>query len=67
MTCPAATSSGTWEADDVDNWVQCTSASRGFVARQYTQNLEMGLGDEIADPKAIHPEREVIKHPERKA
>ncbi len=48
--------SGTWEADDVDNWVQCTNSSNGYVARQYMQNLEMGLGDEIADPRAIHPD-----------
>ena len=48
--------SGTWEADDVDNWMQCSSSSAGYVARQYPQNLEMGLGDEIEDPKAIHPD-----------
>jgi ethylbenzene dioxygenase alpha subunit len=48
--------SGTWEADDVDNWVQCHSASEGYVARRYPQNLEMGLGDEIDDPHAIHPD-----------
>ena len=48
--------SGTWEADDVDNWVQCHSASEGYVARRYPQNLEMGLGDEIDNPTSIHPE-----------
>jgi hypothetical protein len=48
--------SGTWEVDDVDNWVQCNSANAGYVARRYPQNLEMGLGDEIDDPRAIHPD-----------
>ncbi len=48
--------SGTWEADDVDNWVQCHGSSEGYVATRYPQNLEMGLGDEIDDPRSIHPD-----------
>ncbi len=48
--------SGTWEQDDVDNWVQSTSASLGYAARQVRQNLSMGLGDEIDDPSSIHPD-----------
>jgi len=43
--------SGTWEVDDVDNWVQSTNASRGWVARQVPQNIQMGVKHE-----AIHPE-----------
>ncbi|MBN9425758.1 MAG: Rieske 2Fe-2S domain-containing protein [Burkholderiales bacterium] len=43
--------SGTWEADDVDNWVQSTNASYGHVAQRYEQNLQMGQGHE-----ATHPE-----------
>lgn len=43
--------SGTWEADDVDNWVQSTNGSRGFIAQQYEQNLQMGLGHETTHPE----------------
>jgi phenylpropionate dioxygenase-like ring-hydroxylating dioxygenase large terminal subunit len=43
--------SGTWEADDVDNWVQSTGASSGHVAQRYPQNLQMGLGHESAHPE----------------
>lgn len=48
--------SGTWEQDDVDNWVQCTQASRGFAGQQFMQNLSMGVDDENADPKEVHPD-----------
>lgn len=43
--------SGTWEADDVDNWVQSTQGSRGYMAQQYEQNLQMGLGHETTHPE----------------
>ena len=48
--------SGTWEQDDVDNWAQTTGASLGYAARQIRQNLAMGLGDEVDDPRSIHAE-----------
>ena len=48
--------SGTWEQDDVDNWVQSTLSSRGYVGRQVAQNLSMGINHEIEDPKSIHPD-----------
>lgn len=43
--------SGTWEADDVDNWVQSTQASGGHVAQRTPQNLQMGLGHETTHPE----------------
>ena len=43
--------SGTWEADDVDNWVHSTLASSGHVAQRYMQNLQMGLGHETTHPE----------------
>jgi phenylpropionate dioxygenase-like ring-hydroxylating dioxygenase large terminal subunit len=48
--------SGTWEQDDVDNWVQSTNSSNGYVARQYRQVISMGLNDEIEDARHIHPD-----------
>lgn len=36
--------SGTWDTDDVDNWVQCTTSCTGAVSRRYANNLQMGLG-----------------------
>lgn len=48
--------SGTWEQDDVDNWVQSTLSSRGYVGKQIKQNLSMGVDHEIADPTSIHPD-----------
>jgi 3-phenylpropionate/trans-cinnamate dioxygenase alpha subunit len=43
--------SGTWEADDVDNWVHSTMASRGRIAQRYPQNIQMGLGHETTHPE----------------
>ena len=43
--------SGTWEADDVDNWVHSTKGSGGHVAQRYPQNLQMGLGHETTHPE----------------
>ena len=48
--------SGTWEQDDVDNWVQSTLSGRGYVGRQVKQNISMGVDDEIKFPLEIHPE-----------
>jgi len=47
---------GTWEQDDVDNWVQSTHGAKGYVAQQFVQNLSMGLEDEIDNPQSIHPD-----------
>lgn len=47
---------GTWEQDDVDNWVQSTQGAKGYVAQQFVQNLSMGLDDEIDNPQSIHPD-----------
>lgn len=38
--------SGTWETDDIDNWVMSTKASRGHIARQFPANISMGVGHE---------------------
>ena len=35
---------GLFEQDDIDNWRQVTLASRSPVARQYPQELSMGVG-----------------------
>lgn len=37
---------GNFEQDDIDNWQNCTSTARGWVARQYPQNIQAGLTDE---------------------
>jgi hypothetical protein len=36
--------SGTFEQDDMDNWQECTSTTRGVVARRYPLNYQQGLG-----------------------
>ena len=43
--------SGTWDTDDVDNWVQCTTSCAGAVSRRYANNLQMGLGTEESNPE----------------
>jgi hypothetical protein len=35
---------GTWEQDDMDNWIQATKAGRGYMARQVPLNYQMGIG-----------------------
>lgn len=40
--------SGMFEQDDGENWNQCTQSSRGYIARQYPFNYQMGLGHERA-------------------
>ncbi len=50
-----AIASGMFEQDDGENWNQCTQPSRGYVARQYPFNYQMGLGHEQAMEE--HPGR----------
>ena len=40
---------GTFEQDDMDNWQECTSTTRGFVSRSMDLNNQMGLGHEAYD------------------
>jgi hypothetical protein len=37
---------GALEVDDGENWDQCTSASKGYVARKQVMNYAMGIGHE---------------------
>ena len=37
---------GNFEQDDINNWQNCTSTARGWIARQYPQNIQAGLTDE---------------------
>ena len=37
---------GNFEQDDIKNWENCTSAARGWMARQYPQNVQAGLSNE---------------------
>ena len=41
---------GTWEADDMDNWIQSSAAGLGRVSRRYPVNMQMGLGHEADHP-----------------
>ncbi len=41
---------GLFEQDDIDNWRQVTTASRSRIARQYPQELSMGIGHAGAHP-----------------
>ncbi|MEE8519241.1 MAG: aromatic ring-hydroxylating dioxygenase subunit alpha, partial [Dehalococcoidia bacterium] len=43
--------SGTWEQDDMDNWLQLTAAGRGAVARRVRANYQMGMGHERSNPE----------------
>ena len=40
---------GTFEQDDMDNWQECTSTSRGFIGRTLSVNNQMGMGHERYD------------------
>lgn len=42
---------GTWESDDMDNWIQSTAAGRGRVSRRYPVNIQMGMGHETTHPE----------------
>ena len=37
---------GNFEQDDINNWQNCTSTSRGWVSRRYPQNIQAGLTNE---------------------
>lgn len=37
---------GTWEQDDMDNWIKSGESGRSFIARRYPLNFQMGLGHE---------------------
>ena len=41
---------GTWEQDDMDNWMQVTRSGRGAVSRRIPANFQMGLGHETSHP-----------------
>jgi hypothetical protein len=36
---------GIFEQDDMQNWQECTQTARGVVARRYSMNFQMGLGN----------------------
>jgi 3-phenylpropionate/trans-cinnamate dioxygenase alpha subunit len=36
---------GNFEQDDINNWQDCTSTARGWVARRYPQNIQAGMTD----------------------
>ena len=40
---------GTFEQDDMNNWVQCTELSKSPAARKHIMNVQMGLGHETRD------------------
>jgi 3-phenylpropionate/trans-cinnamate dioxygenase alpha subunit len=42
--------SGTFEQDDMDNWLECTQTCRGVVSRRVPLNTQMGLGHDRFDP-----------------
>lgn len=42
--------SGSFEADDGDNWVEIQKVMRGVVQRRHAFNYQMGLGHEGTDP-----------------
>ena len=46
---------GAMEADDMNNWNQCTRSGLMFMGRQYPMNLQLGLGHEA--PSEILPGR----------
>ena len=41
---------GMIEMDDMDNWGLITKNARGYIARQYPMNIEMGIGHEKPHP-----------------
>ncbi len=41
---------GTWEQDDMDNWMQVARSGRGAVSRRTLANYQMGLGHETTHP-----------------
>jgi phenylpropionate dioxygenase-like ring-hydroxylating dioxygenase large terminal subunit len=43
--------SGLLEQDDMDNWRNASGAGRSLQARKYPQNISMGVGREVSDPR----------------
>ena len=41
---------GTWEQDDMDNWMQVTRSGRGAASRRIPANFQMGMGHETTHP-----------------
>ena len=41
---------GTWEQDDMDNWIQVTRSGRGAASRRIPANFQMGMGHETTHP-----------------
>ena len=41
---------GTWEQDDMDNWMQATRSGRGGASRRIPANFQMGMGHETTHP-----------------
>ena len=41
---------GTWEQDDMDNWMQVTRSGRGAASRRVPVNFQMGMGHETTHP-----------------
>ena len=35
---------GNFEQDDMDNWMDCTGAARGYIGKQYPVHIGMGVG-----------------------
>jgi phenylpropionate dioxygenase-like ring-hydroxylating dioxygenase large terminal subunit len=58
---------GLFEQDDIDNWRQVTAASRSPVARQYAQELSMGVGHAGVHPDypGLVSERYISEHNQR--
>jgi phenylpropionate dioxygenase-like ring-hydroxylating dioxygenase large terminal subunit len=58
---------GLFEQDDIDNWRQVTMASRSPVARQYAQELSMGVGHAAAhaDYPGLVSERYISENNQR--
>jgi len=38
---------GSYEQDDMNNWLQCTATARSRRARDYVMNIQMGKGHEM--------------------
>jgi phenylpropionate dioxygenase-like ring-hydroxylating dioxygenase large terminal subunit len=58
---------GLFEQDDIDNWRQVTAASRSPIARQYAQELSMGIGHASVHPDypGLVSERYISEHNQR--
>ena len=41
---------GTWEQDDMDNWMQVTRSGRGAASRRIPANFQMDKGHETTHP-----------------